>query len=116
MHSYNFHLFNVSCLTGTNLGYTYTVKVIINPSRKRDAKTLTRHGITDTFTSPLQMKEKLIESFSDHVPGITEIGRFSIGFFESRNLSGKRWIISPEDLEMMYKKFDPGSEIPCILV
>ena len=58
------------------------------------------------------MKEKLIESFSDHVPGISEIGRFSIGFFESRNSAGKRWIVSPEDLEMMYKKFDPGSEIP----
>ena len=85
---------------------------VINPSRKRDAKTLTWHSVTDTFTSPLQMKEKLIESFSDHVPGISEIGRFSIGFFESRNSVGKRWIVSPEDLEMMYKKFDPGSEIP----
>ena len=58
------------------------------------------------------MKERLIESFSDHVPGITEIGRFSIGFFESRNSSGKQWIISPEDLKMMYKKFHPRSKIP----
>jgi len=87
--------------------YTYNVKVI-NPSHKRDTKTLTWH-VTDVFTSPLQMKERLIESFRDYVPGITEIGKFNLGFFESRNSTGKRWIVSSEDIERMYRKFDPGS-------
>jgi len=90
--------------------YTYNVKVI-NPSRKRDTKTLTWHG-TDVFTSPLQMKERLIESFHDYVPGITEIGKFNLEFFESRNSTGKRWIVSSEDIERMYRKFEPGSKIP----
>ena len=76
---YQFQVDLLSYLQGS-----YTVKVI-NPSRKRDAKTLSWHSVTDTFTSPLQIKEKLIESFSDHVPGISEIGRFIIGFFESQN-------------------------------
>ena len=84
---------------------------VINPSRKRDTKTLTWH-VTDVFTSPLQMKERLIESFCDYVPGIPEIGKFNVGFFESRNSTGKRWIVSSEDLERMYRKFESGSEIP----
>lgn len=48
---------------------------------------------------------------STTVSWISEIGRFSIDFFESQNSTGKWWIVLPEDLEMMYRKFDPGSKI-----
>ena len=64
------------------------------------------------FKTPLELKERLIESFHDHVPGIPEIDKFSIGFFETGRNSGKRWIVSTEDLDRMYSKFESGSEIP----
>lgn len=56
-------------------------------------------------------KKKLIESFSDHALEISETDRLSIDFIESHKSAGKRWVVSSEDLEMMYRKFDPGSDM-----
>ena len=59
------------------------------------------------------MKNKLIESFPAYVPSAEHIENFNVGFFEGRctTPSGRKWIVSADDLEGMYGMFDPGSEI-----
>lgn len=60
--------------------------------------------------TPLQMKEKLIESFSDHVLEYLLI-ELVLAFLKAGIWLGKKWIVSLDDLEIMYKELDPGSEI-----
>ena len=50
------------------------------------------------FTSIIHLKVKLMEEFEENIPPNT---RFSVGYFESRQ-SGKKWLITQEDLAAMY--------------
>lgn len=52
----------------------------------------------DKFTHPKALREKLRETFADHLP---ENDSFNIGYYEKRNNS-RRWIESSDDLEAMY--------------
>lgn len=79
---------------------TYVVR-FINPQRKSDYKVLKWHNMHERFATPRAVKEKLRESFREHVP---EALNFEIGYFEKPG-SSKRWIETPEDLDAMYKTY-----------
>ena len=83
----------------------------MNPNKFKDFKLLTWH-VTERFESPLNLKNKLIELFPDHVPDTEHIEKFDVGFFEGRSTTanGRKWIIS-DDLHSMYSMFAIGSEI-----
>ena len=46
----------------------------------------------------------------DELDEITENANVDVGYFEGRQ-SAKRWLVSNEDLQQMYQKFKPGSEV-----
>ena len=85
--------------------YTYTVKVI------KCKNTFTAWCHRHIHICLIYTKKKLIKSFSDHALEISETDRLSIDFIESHKSAGKRWVVSSKDLEMMYRKFDPGSDM-----
>ena len=78
--------------------YSYKVKVI-NPNKK--VSLLYLHGTSSINAEfPRHLKLVLIESFPDNVPSHLE---FQIGYFEGRSSHCKRWIISINDIDVMYK-------------
>ncbi len=84
-------------LTQSSSPLSYRVR-IINPKNKRDYMDLTWHKMSERFDSAVQLKQRLIESFSEYVPSTLE---FQVGYLEGRG-SQKRWIVRSEDLETMY--------------
>ena len=61
------------------------------------------HGVTEKFGTMAELKQKLTSSLSSHVPSLSEIDKFNIGYFHSRPQM-KSWLISDEDLQVMYSK------------
>ena len=61
----------------------------------------------DRFSSPDEIRQKLIKSFPDYVPSQAD---FQIGYLEGR-ASGKRWIICDDDVDAMYKAYFEGDVI-----
>ena len=47
------------------------------------------------------MKMMLIDEFGDNVPGQLD---FSVGYYDGRQ-QAKRWLVTKNDLDTMYKKF-----------
>ena len=72
----------------------------MNPEKAKDFKLFTWHDVHEKFKTPDDLKEKLQESFGEHVPK----SDFDVGFFESRSTaaSNRKWIISDNDLDRMY--------------
>ncbi len=77
--------------------YNYVVR-FINPQRKSDYKVRKWHDMNERFTSPEGLKEKLVDTFSEHVPETME---FDMGYYTKPG-SQKRWIENSKDLEAMY--------------
>ena len=88
--------------------YSHNVKVM-NPKKAKDFKLFTWHDVHEKFKTPNDLKEKLQESFGEHVLEPD----FDIGFFESRSTaaSNRRWIISANDLDRMFAMFENNREI-----
>ena len=80
----------------------------MNPEKAKDFKLFTWHDVHEEFKTPDDLKEKLQESFGEHVPE----SDFD-GFFESRSTaaSNRKWIISDNDLDRMYAMFENNHEI-----
>lgn len=90
--------------------HSYLVR-IIPPDRKSDAKTYEWHGVHDQFTSPTELRKKLMDSFKDKLPSSLD---FQIGYLTKKG-NGKRWIELSADLASMYKhhEFSDGITIFC---
>ena len=71
----------------------------MNPVRKKDSMVRDIRQFNGTFASVVQLRFKLLEEFEDQLPPTT---RFSVGYFIGRQ-STKKWIVTQEDLEAMYK-------------
>ena len=82
--------------------HCYKVK-IINPRRKSDAILRYLHH-SATFTTAMDLRMKMIESFKDLVP---ENLHFNVGYFEGQQHS-KIWLGTNEDFAIMYKKYPKG--------
>ena len=82
--------------------YSYKVKVY-DASSKRKYYVRELHNITEKFTSVEQL-EATISSELDLCSFL------NIGYFEGRSHS-KRWLVTDQDLEVMYKKFSRSAEI-----
>ena len=93
---------------GTSKPYTYKVK-IISPIKKKDVVIRHLNHFTSKFTSVTALRVQLIEEFKDHVPSSVD---FNVGYFETKtNQQSKVWLVTSEDLNVMYKKFPVGSSI-----
>ena len=79
-------------------GYSYRLK-IINSKKKSDFIIRDIHRFHGVFTSILDLKEKIMDEFGNDVPATTN---FNVGYFSGRQ-SAKRWIMTREDLDLMYK-------------
>ena len=79
-------------------GYSYHLK-IINSKKKSDFIIRDIHHFHGVFTSILDLKEKIMDEFGNDVPATTN---FNVGYFSGRQ-SAKRWIMTREDLDLMYK-------------
>ena len=75
--------------------------------------TRTWHGVTEVFDSPITIRQKLEESFSEKLAS-TE---FQIGYTEKR-CNAKRWIKEPADCKSMYDSNRKGDTITlwCICI
>ena len=68
------------------------------------------HNSTQRFQTPLELKNKLQESFANHVPRNLE--NMQVGYFlQSGRAQKKKWIDSEVDLSAMYSHFCSGDEI-----
>ena len=87
--------------------YSYLVRII--PSDKKgDFKTFEWHGVTEIFTSPSALKQKLIDSFQSKIPG--DSGSLQIGYIAKCG-NGKWWIEQEGDLTSMYMQFEHSNTI-----
>ena len=59
------------------------------------------HGVNEKFKSAADLKLKLLSNLSQHLPPVTEIGSFELGYLEGRRQI-KRWIVSDDDVLEMY--------------
>ena len=80
--------------------YKYRVR-IINPRAKKESITIDWHGVTEKFETVLQLKQKLINTLSSHVPPLSVIDTFNVGYFHGRPQT-KSWMVAEEDLQAMY--------------
>jgi len=85
--------------------YNYLV-CIISPEQKTKFITKVWHDVHERFLSTLQLKQKLISTFQEKLPPLSEL---ECGYFEKR-ATGKRWI-DDKDLDAMYKGFNVNDEI-----
>jgi len=60
------------------------------------------HDVDEKFLSTQQLKQKLISTFEEKLPPLSEL---ECGYFEKR-ATGKRWIEDDKDLDAMYKGFN----------
>ena len=82
--------------------YVYRVKVI-NPQNKKNFLWLNLHGVSRRFTSPIDLKQQLIDSLKDNVPPLSAIDSFHVGYLQKPS-QAKQWIVSSDDLDCMYAK------------
>ena len=80
--------------------YKYRVR-IINPKAKKEFITIDWHGVTEKFETVLQLKQKLINTLSAHVPPLSAIDTFNVGYFHGRPQT-KSWMVAAEDMQAMY--------------
>ena len=80
--------------------YKYRVR-IINPRAKKESITIDWHGVTEKFETVLQLKQKLINTLSSHVPPLSVIDTFNVRYFHGRPQT-KSWMVAEEDLQAMY--------------
>lgn len=59
------------------------------------------HGVNEKFRSVADMKLKLFETLSEHLPPATEMSTFEVGYLEGRRQI-KRWIVADDDVTDMY--------------
>jgi len=76
--------------------YSYKVK-IINP-KKSEIVCFHLHGFTSRFVSVTAMRVTLVDEVGDHLPETTD---FNVGYYGGKQQS-KIWLVSKEDLDMMY--------------
>ena len=90
--------------------YKYTVN-ILNPMSASELpdKFIVRqlHNFQEKFTNLVALKTRISTTFNTDVHDVSEIN--AVGYFEGKQ---KRWLCDDKDLEMMYKVFSSGSEIP----
>ena len=82
----------------------YLVKVI-NPKAKKESIVIDWHGVTQKILTVTDLKEKLVNTLSTHLPQCT-LNEFNVGYFHGRPQI-KSWILSQHDLQAMY---DIGSK------
>ena len=76
---------------------------IINPRAKRiETVTIDWHGVMEKFDETvLQLKQKLINTLSSHVPPLSIIDTFNVGYVHGRPQT-KSWMVAEEDLQAIY--------------
>ena len=79
---------------------------ILNPTKKKDSIVRDIRQFSGKFTSIVDLKVKLMEEFEDQIPPTTQ---FAVGYFEARQ-SGKKWLVTPEDLTAMYTAMSKNSK------
>ena len=89
-----------------SIQYSYLVH-IINPEQKTKFITKVWHNVHDKFQSAQQSKQKLISTFEEKLPPLSEL---ECGYFEKR-ATGKCWIEDDKDLDAMYRSFNANDEI-----
>lgn len=80
--------------------YKYRVR-IINPKAKKEYITIDWHSVTEKFETVCQLKQKLIDTLSSHVPPLSAIDSFNVGYLHGRPQT-KSWMVAEEDLQAMY--------------
>ena len=75
------------------------MKVI--PKLKKDYRVISWHGVNEKFDSPVRLKMKLMSTSGEHLPPVSEIDSFEVGYLEGRRQI-KRWIVSDADVIEMY--------------
>ena len=75
------------------------MKVI--PKLKKDFRIISWHGVSEKFDSLIQLKLKLLGNLGEHLPPVSEIDLFEVGYLEGRRQT-KRWIVSDADIIEMY--------------
>ena len=92
--------------------YSYIVKVLDGDGKK--GYKVHKLRTSKRFTSFTDIKDKLLESLSEHIPG----DKFDIGYIEAgrQGVRGKmRWIFSSNDIDDMYKSYNSASKTEVIL-
>lgn len=84
--------------------YNYLVR-IINPEQRSKFVAKIWHDVHEKFECASELKMKLVAGFEDKLPSLSDL---ECGYLHK---SSKRWIENDQDLEAMYKLFDPGDEI-----
>jgi hypothetical protein len=79
---------------------------IINQEKKKDSIIRDMRQFSSKFTSIIDLKVKLMEEFEDQLPPTTQ---FAVGYFEARR-SGKKWLVTQEDLTAMYSAMSRSSK------
>ena len=92
--------------TSSDPKYTYLVR-IINQEQRSKFITKIWHHIHERFNTPGMFKLKLIETFEDKLPPLSEL---ELGYLEKKT-NAKRWIENQDDLEALYQAFFSGDEI-----
>ena len=77
---------------------------IINPQKKNEVICHHLHGYSIKFESMTAIRFKLIDELGDQVP---EKVHFNVGYYEGKQQE-KSWLVSKEDLEMMYSSHFKG--------
>lgn len=71
------------------------------PKQKKDFIIISWHGVNEKFKSVANLKLKLFETLSEHLPPATEMSAFEVGYLEGRRQI-KRWIVADDDVTDMY--------------
>ena len=86
--------------------YSYKVK-IINPHKKSEVIVRQLNKFTSKFESVLDIRLKLIDECSEHVPNTVD---YNVGFYEGSKQT-KVWIVTDADLQTMYRKHPNGGNV-----
>lgn len=76
--------------------FSYKVK-IINPNKKSDVIVRQLNRFKSKFSSPLDIRLKIIEECSQHVPSTTD---YNVGYFDQQ---AKVLLVTNDDVETMYQ-------------
>ena len=89
--------------------HKYVYKVKIFNSKKRSKFVVRQvHHFESKLSSLDQLQDVLSEELGEDVPESDT--KYNMGYFDGRRQT-KRWLVCEEDLETMYTKCSPGSEI-----
>ena len=80
---------------------------IINTQKKSEVICRDLHGCNIKFESVTAIRVKLIDELGDQVPEKVD---FNVGYYEGKQ-QAKIWLVSKEDLEMMYSNHSKGDII-----